>query len=251
MTRSAVAGAALGLSLLLLRLLEQPGTGAQIPEETEVADLVVVTEDRAELAPGCDAVSVFSLDAGDALYRGPTHVSPGRLAAARDLALLLATWNNGIPRDRSIYALQRTGSDHSSYVHGAIDCPSHATLSGIAITPDGEALLVATAAIDSEDPLNRNNPPFWVRKYALPESIAGSTSVGGELGKLQTDGVAVEIVVGADAATAHVVTEQSWVYSIDIASMRPVAPRIKVQPFLGVREPSLDSTIPYQHATIS
>src|SRR5262249_7207030 len=59
------------------------------------SDLVAVTEDRARVGPGCDAISVFDLSSGNALHRGPTWSSPGRLAASSFFDIFFAPYCNG------------------------------------------------------------------------------------------------------------------------------------------------------------
>jgi Mg-chelatase subunit ChlD len=241
-----------------------PGTP---PERSTAADahhlddLVIVTEDRAVLTDGCDAVSVFRSDTGAAVFRGATHVSPGRLTATSDLRVVIASPPNSAVQvaDGSwTELLYLAGSSDSTLTHwssGIVLGTDTATLGGIAVLPGDKEFLVAT----SEKTFNfatsylllKNRPPFFVRKYAVPNRIVPEQHIGQSLGAAPVDELVVEILLSPDARHAYLLSDQGTVYTLDFRTMQLVGFPIELAPFQGRANTYFGAAIDRMHATLS
>jgi uncharacterized protein YegL len=224
-------------------------TGAEVRPASR--NLVVVSEDKpTDGSAGCDALSVFDLDSDTAVVKGRTHISPGRLGAATDFSVILATQTNW---EQFIYALWPRAPDYSTWTVGSLYGAESATFGGIAVLDDGNSFLVATAKVEPPggDSVLRNNPPYEVRRYRMPQGRGDGLRVGPELGRFSVDGVAVEIMLDRDQKTAHVLTEAGTVYSIDVGSMAPTGRPVHVAPLEGRANPVHGTPLNHIHATMT
>jgi Mg-chelatase subunit ChlD len=226
-------------------------------------DLVVVTEDLAVTLDGCDAVSVFSSDTGQAVFRGERHTSPGRLTATSDLRVVLASpsngawWNNEPHTDRFDEFLYLAFGDAmlARWRSGIVLGVGVATFGGIAVLPGDQEFLVATSAkgeIETGRVVLPNRAPFFVKKYALPPRVVPEQVVGPALGLVKVDAVVVEILVAPDGRVAHLLTDNASVYTLDFDAMQLVDAPIRLAPFVAAR-PNwyFGAAIDRMHATLS
>lgn len=252
-----VLASVLGSLFLLQAVLARPPRPVLQPSAPPaLGDLILVTEDFAADVEGCDAVSVFDANTGDALHRGETRVSPGRLAAAADLSLVVATQNNTeLLEDESwqafLYVLQLDPSDYRTGSTAALLGGDFATFGGIAMLPDGRTILVATSNKERDDQWLVNHRPFQVRKYRVPANIRDRGSIGPALERFTVDGVAVEILISPDGSRAHVLTGSSTIYTLEVATLTQAAIQFPVAPIEGLRTDFHVQPLNYMHATLS
>jgi hypothetical protein len=223
--------------------------------EPALDQLVAVTEDYAEDIPGCDAVSVFDLREGEAVHRGRTRISPGRLAASRDLSLLVATQSNSsVILDYKyhpfLYVAERIGATYR-WSTAAILGGDFATYGGIAVLSQERELLVATSNKADNDGWLVNRSPFQVRKYRLPGNIRDMMRIGPPSARFTTEALALEILLSPDEALAHVVTAKPSVQSINVDTMVEDGPSVVIPPLEGLRVDWHDQPVSYWQATIS
>ena len=78
--------------------------GARLDAEqhTRLQDLVFVTEDLAIPVDGCDGISVMRQDADQAVFRGPTFSSPGRMAADPEFEVIETQPNEIVPLEKPL-----------------------------------------------------------------------------------------------------------------------------------------------------
>lgn len=195
----------------------------RVDADWQIEDLVAVTEDIATSIDGCDAISVFSIRSGEALARGPTNDSVSRLAGNSDLSLLLA-----MPRGRYdgfLYGMLRGPKpDESWRAQPQMNGLWATSLGGIAIMPDGDTVLAA----ENGGPQMALGPPYWVGKYLASEM--GTDRVGADHGRFSLQDLAAEILSAPDGATAHIVTRDALVETIDPATMTQVSAPIRLKP---------------------
>ena len=187
----AIAVLAFSLLGLLMYQAQSSAQGVLDPDE-----LVLVTEDLAIYTDGCDAVSVFRSDSTEVVFRGETHISPGRLAATSDLNVALASPSNGGVIDfldgslsEIIYIAASTDSSLTKWTSGIVLGTDIATFGGIAVLPGDEEFLAATSAnkaLNHTSPaLLVNKPPFFVKKYPVPHRVVPEQTIRPALGKVQ------------------------------------------------------------------
>lgn len=159
-----------------------------------IEDIVLVTTDPAANIFGCESINVHRDDTGETLFLGPPSNSPSRLAASPDLSVAV-TINSALgfwspsgqalnvradqpspePAKQWIYLIRRKGNDWSQWdAHNRIVGAEFAMAGGLAILPDGDTLLAATAHPlgGSGSPIG---PPYRVEKYR-PSEITPSAS---------------------------------------------------------------------------
>ncbi len=232
-----------GFALTFARVPEITSDDGDPPEE----DLVFVTEDVAFIEPGCDAVSVFRVPSGDSEFRGDTHVSPGRLSANPALTLVLATSNN---TRRFVYTLARSDDSSRDWESSVMIGASFSTFGGIAVLRDESQFLVATSGTRLLNANGPNLPPHAVQKFDVPTLLRGEQRVGPSRGSFSVGGVAVEILLDPYEPIAHILTDESMIYSIDIETMSEVADPIDVPELIAPRNPNHLKPIDYYHASI-
>ncbi len=231
---------------------------------TDVASLVVVTEDRARVIPGCDAVSVFDLEnPSEPLLSGETHVSPGRLAGLSDLSIVLASNSNYAGMDSScrrpglcerrrfLYGVWRSGIEDSEEVWSAGSVirgsPPYFVLNGgIAMHGGRDSLYVSQAARGKG---LAEVGPCSVARYRLPKREAASLGIA--LAAAEVEGPAVEILLPRSGAVIHVVTAKGVLHTLDATSLKEVSqpitmPRLVVN---GREIPTARTN--FVHATLS
>lgn len=213
---------ALLLALLCSVLAANPRTSAQAPA-SDLIDWVFVTEDNAARIDGCDAISIADVNTGTFAYRGKTQVSPGRLTASRSFEYVIATYVND---EHSLYVLKARDEERSSWRKERIEHQALAPTSTVAVVEEEGILLLSS--YNSSAPWNRRYPdgPYHLWKYRLDEAVG--ERLGPPRGSLQIDGPAMQILLADDDRRAHIVTMESTVVTIEIATMKEVAPRIRM-----------------------
>jgi len=204
-------------------------------------DIVVVTDDTALHVDGCDAISVFSVSSGVSLHRGRTQISPGRLAAGPNFGQVFAlNSNHDADPGPFLQYLQYDGGSESWTDQGIILGANFASVGGIAVTPDGEWLFVATVGPRPQDRFGEiwHPPPYAVLKLAISEITLvrdGIWNVGPSRGDVVTDSPVAEILATRDGVV-HLVTENMVVSTIDVATMQRGAADLQLAPF-GIHQP--------------
>jgi Mg-chelatase subunit ChlD len=245
-----------GLAILIW--IGHSGFPLRAADPPRLEDLVFVTEDRAILAPGCDAMSVFSIDndgndvRARALYRGDTHISPGRMTATSDFSLVVATHTNTEP---FLYILknQLEGQPYTRWSRDIVPDREIATLGGIAVLPGDQSFLVATSGRKQSCCAYglRNLAPFHVRRYPLTLLSRPGGRLDHELGSIELDRPVVEILPTKDGTRAHLVTDSATVYTIDVSSMQLSAPPIQLKPIEGISSPAHETAPHFMHSTMT
>ncbi|MFN2252380.1 MAG: vWA domain-containing protein [Anaerolineae bacterium] len=219
------------------------GAPVEAQAGSPLADLVFVADDNAVENDGCDAVSVFSLRSAEPVFRGHTHISPGRLAASGDFTTILANNTSFMP-ERFLYLTRGRPDDPDSWTtEGQVFGAAFTSVGGIAITTDGDTLLVATNVQPGTAPADEgvrgapDDAPSQTGRFAVSKyNLAGLArdggdrrrwSIGPEIARFRLDDLPAEILV-ADGGLAHVVTVAQEVVTLDIASMAEAAPRIQM-----------------------
>lgn len=213
-------------------LLLAAGMDATSTPPPEAEDWVFVTEDRAVFRVGCEAVSLFSVSTGLPIAQGETHISPGRLAASRDLSIVLSSNSNGA--EPFLYSFVRDARNPRHWRSGTIVGADFATLSGLAVLAGGREILIATsrkADLPSFAVLP-NRPPYYIGRYRLPAVYGEEVHIGPLEGRLQLPEVPAEVFVAQDDRRAHLLTAAS-VHSIDVESMTEVAAPVPLSPFVA------------------
>jgi Mg-chelatase subunit ChlD len=257
MGRRSVAAMLTGISCLaqLVRVLPLPAEGTISPEA-----LVVVTEDRLIETDGCDAVSVFRADTAEAVFRGETHASPGRLAATSDLRVVLATPSNGAvvnvggrPWQEFLYVAGVNDPRLERWSSGVVLGTEVATFGGVAVLPGDQEFLVATSGKEMHRGMTvlLNKVPFAVRKYALPKRIVPQQTIGPLRGQLTLEALPVEILVAPDGHHAHILTDRMSVHTVDYHTMRPVGTPIQLPAFISRTNVYFGTAINRMHGALS
>lgn len=184
-----------GFAIALCGLVDhEQGAARGFSTTTGSESLVFVSDDRCLDYAGCDSVSVFDLSEPRAVFRGPhLSCSPGRLAGSRDLAVAVSQPANG--NHNSLQMTTRAGPNNGDWSARLVKSEAAVLVigGGVALTPDGEEVLVAVS--DSGRPPRMSYwPPYSVRKYGVAEMNSGV--FGPEDGRVAVgDGVAYEILV--------------------------------------------------------
>lgn len=67
---------------------------AQVPIESSLLDLAIISDDHAVSSPGCDAISIVDTITSKSLINGAHHVSPGKMSATGNASTILALCTN-------------------------------------------------------------------------------------------------------------------------------------------------------------
>jgi Mg-chelatase subunit ChlD len=196
------------------------------------------------------------------MYRGETHISPGRLSAAGDLSLVLATMSNGAVQSRDaanqvlpfLYFARQSQAAREGWASGVVTGAGFATFGGIAVLPGGREFLVATARQrDARMGMTtfKSWPPYYVKRFEMPAGDSEELRVSWPSGELQLAALPVAILLDPDGRRAHVLTDDATVHSIDYGNMQIAGSPIRLQPYLGMRNPIHDSQIDLMHAALS
>jgi len=131
--------------------------------------MVFVTEDVAADTPGCDAISVLDLEQAAPLFRGPMHISPGRLTSNADFSMLIAGPSQGYAAQGFFYAIHRDGPAWDQWrVQAKIYDTRLAPVGGIALLADGDTLLASTAG-KGKDATFPVPPPYGLMRLSLAD----------------------------------------------------------------------------------
>jgi len=217
-------------------------------EELPLGSLFAVTEDRYEPhEPGCDSVSILSVMRPEPLRLGAQYVSPGRLTGNRDLSLIIAGGSNGLADPNN------TGTELGEPGLYVTRCQStnlatcEDTLlytspwiydgGGIALSPDGYTLLVATdrgtSRVSKYDLRNVDWEKRWLG-YEVNSYAFGPMSFDDRGLLIESTAIPAEIVFSGDGRVAHVLLQPDYypgvaaVHSLDVASMKAIAPPVPV-----------------------
>src|SRR3990172_197439 len=251
----AIAVLAFSLLGLLMYQAQSSAQGVLDPDE-----LVLVTEDLAIYTDGCDAVSVFRSDSTEVVFRGETHISPGRLAATSDLNVALASPSNGAIEDviggswnEFLYIAASTDSSLTKWTSGIVLGTDIATLGGIAVLPGDEEFLAATSAktLSPTYVILKNKPPFFVKKYLVPRRVVPEQTIRPALGKVQVDAMVVAILVSPDGRHAYLLEENASVYTLDFHTMEIVGGPIRLPSFIAPPNVFFGKPINRMHAALS
>jgi hypothetical protein len=198
------------LAVCLLALGGSLARPASSETEPTLEDLVIVTEDH----HACESVSVFSIGQDEPIYRALRFdVSPGRLAGTADLTTVLASSLNGIP---SLSRLFGNPSDRRRWSTGPPEGNRIYQQGGaLAVMPDGDTVLASVGFTARGERLH-------VGKYSL-------SSFSSELGVFAAGALVGDILPDPDGRRAHLLTADAEVVSIDVATMREVAARIRLE----------------------
>jgi len=168
------------------------------------------------------------------MFSWPRGLS-GRPHFSTDTPILYAMW----PRDET-----RTHWNSGYYYSRQYGI---ATMGDTAILPGGDTFLLATVRwrepIDPDDTVLANVRPLHVRKFTIPPYPIGPTSLGEPLLSFETDGVAAQIELSSDGATAHIVTDRHVVHSINTDTLVEIAPPIAIPPVTGKKTLRLGTMI--------
>jgi Mg-chelatase subunit ChlD len=208
--------------------------------QSDIANLVWLSEDTWMDFPGCDAVSVFDVRDGTAIFRGPTRASPARLAATSDFSHIVAAPSQSWGPFGFLYLVHRNpaGLDAWSAVQPVVGT-SFAPLGGIAVLSDDDSILVSTASVITP---NRLTPtpqlgispvsPFKIEKYRLSEIWRDGDvwRLGPLHGELEVPGLVAQMIRPGTSDVVHAVLENDrWgVVSIDGESMMRLASDIAI-----------------------
>jgi Mg-chelatase subunit ChlD len=210
---------------------------AEYPQQPSEADLVFVTEDFADWPPdlkhfGCDSISVLRPDVAELPQQGIQQVSPGRLTVSPALTVAIATHAN---QNRFLYVLSREDATGTRWTTGKILGARPAWQGGTDFLPDNRTFLVATQSdkeLDDFVTILVDRPPYFVREFELPASLAGQRPIGPPVASVRTDAAAVEILVSPDGQLAHVLLDDDTVHTYDVAGLEEVASPIRVAPVI-------------------
>ena len=211
------------LASLLLRL-SAPAVIAGPAALPPIERLVAVTEDIAVPYDGCDAISVFDIETGEAIHRGPNRPSVGRLTARPDLTLLIASASysaEGSP----LYVMNYDPGAAQPWTTWPTVRGPVSGLSGLAILPDGDAFL---AGGNGEAP-SYFGPPYWLASYRL--SQMKPDLLGPEYARFDLTANLAEIILSPDGKIAHTITRDAVVESLNALTLTRVAEPIQLEAF--------------------
>ncbi len=184
------------------------GTSATPPVNLE--HFVALTDDNASVeVPGCDAITIFDSSAGEVVAYGKYRVSPGQLAVTGDATLIVAVYTSDGP---FIYVMIWL-PDENQWATGEVKDLAFAW-GAVAISPDDTTLLVAG--------FNQ------VLKYRVADvtldslgSVVGSATLDPRRDHKMsmTSPMAAAIEFTADSRTAYVVSDDGFMYTLDVESM--------------------------------
>ncbi len=215
-------------------------------QSQDLLRLVAVTDDLCVRHAGCDGISVFDIERSGPIFSGSTIVSPGRLAATSDFSTIIAI-NTNHDAPFLYYANRNSLTEYNWRVKSLIGA-NFISAGGIAIAPDDDTLLVATAAVVARGGTVETGP-YAVEKYSLSELAVDR--LGPRRGSIVVPSRAAEIIPTPDGRLAHIFTVTGHVLTIDIASMREVAPTVQAPPLVYGGWDASKLPAPYGHATIS
>lgn len=209
-------------------------------EENDVLSLVVVTEDNPQhgVNSGCDAISIHNYLSGSVVDRATKHVSPARVAATKDLGLIVAGHANGcgytdvssVP-DRSInpncdpWIALRQSVDLSTrrfrdgfYTGGRV-----ANNGGLSFIDDG-SLVFATSGGTHDGTAIRPRPPYGVARAVFPDSVHANGRIQPSFGSFRTTGLIASIHQDYRLSVIHLVGIDGTIHTIDDRSMMETDP---------------------------
>jgi hypothetical protein len=240
------------LSACLAAAVIRPSVASTLrngPATVSPNDMVAVTEDRAAHVDGCDAISVFDLETGEALYRGPTSLGdPSRIVANPDMSLLVASAGIG---GGGLYVTRHDAAsdDWTSipWLPGPVSM-----LTGLALLGDGDTLIAG----GNGTPPIVDGPPFFVSSFRLAEATADG--LGSPHARFDVTDYVAEIVPSLDGQSVHVITRDALVETLSAATLQRQAAPIQLAPFGvgrdGPLEPPGPDVMRYLHrvaATLS
>lgn len=228
---------------------------------------------KSDTVQNCANVQVGDLDTLRHIAKGKEIYSPGRLSVHWSRGMILAVqahmlyWQPGQSNPPSastdtpvLYAMWPRDATRMSWNSGYYYSLQYglATSGDAAFLPRGTEILMATVRWrqprTSEDTILPNDPPFHVRKFALPPPPMRPTSLGEPLASFETNGVAAEILVSSDGSTAHIVTDNHTVQSIRTDTLAEIAPPIDIPPIVGLKAKYRDmsiGTVPFVRGDLS
>lgn len=230
-------------TVLLLPLALQPirpamGQGAPQLGATDLADLVVLTEDTPELIDGCDAISIHNIRTGAVVHRGRTFISPGRLTARADLSALVATVSNSClsrvpghgyePCTQPILSMNRGAEDPREWRDGRVDGLDAAFMGGIALLPDGSLLTATSGSPDPYDQLHHvvSRPPYGLVRSGPPFADATGDAHVVPVRRLPLPDLVFEILPVAGRNEAVLALANGTLMTIDTRSLDVRAPTL-------------------------
>jgi len=203
---------------------------------------LLLTEDCACDRRGCDAISKVHIGDPVAEYAGSTHVSPGRITANSDLSFALASRSNGIDIGQvfvklgGLYLLRKHPGADGRWEDMALTTDRPVTYAGgIAMLPGGTRFLVATQGDDARC----STKGFGVSLFGVDGIDYAARHLSGELAHLDSDLPIAEIVLTASGEQAHLLAVPysdatsrigPLVMTVDVATLREIAPRVRLQP---------------------
>jgi uncharacterized protein YegL len=231
----------------------------------QLEDLVFVTEDNPQYAPGCDAISSLRIDSTDAVFRGAIHNSPSRLAANSDFSYIMTSVGWGYDTEALpayLYGIRGNVLDRSQWRDDAkITGLSVAPGAGLAFLADDDTFLVATAGRPRTTiPPVQYYPigPFTIAQYKMSELIPKTVDefrVGTLHRELILPRIAIKIFVVEQGDLAHILLDDMSVVTINPSTLsridQPIRPAPMVAPPNWNRQMPIEQLRNLIQATIS
>lgn len=186
--------------------------------------LVAVTEDVAFPSDGCDAISVFDVETGEAIFRGPNRPSVGRLTALPDLSVLIASASQ-TAEGAGLYVTWYDPAKGQPWTTWPTVRGPVSGFSGLAFLTDGDTFLAG----GNGEPPAYFGPPYWLASYRLSEVTPDQ--LGPEHARFEITSNLAELVPSPDFKTVHVVTRDGVVETLDSQTLRREAGSIQLAPF--------------------
>ena len=216
-----------GLACLYAHWLSEMPVASSSQEAIEIADLVALTDDWSlNDVDGCDAISLHDAETGESLSRGKEIASPGRVAARRDLSLMVASpsnlcavTNDGQPplnRDCRpwLYTAQPRlprGAMRSGIALG----DDFATMGGVAFDGEGRLLLALARQMSSAGTGKVAGAPFYAARIRPPSTFRERAIFPRAAERLEVPGLPVEFFSRDDEGDVVAVSASGHVIVID------------------------------------
>ena len=235
-------------AVFLLTALTTANSRAVDAQEERKRSPIIVTEDMALGGDGCDAVSIFDGDELESIHSGDTYHSPGRLTANPELSLIVSSPSNGwfLEDERTanyepfLYFTEKNDQAPSGWRDGVLIGAEFASNGAIVMLPeDGEALV--TTARDHQQYSRfiayRGVPPYRLSRATIPKGGPPVRRIRVTASSSRFDAMPAEVMLDPDGRTAHIVTTDARLHSLNIDSLTESDPPIELQPYQGDRDP--------------
>lgn len=221
----------LGASFIFATLTPQP----HLQATTQAARLLEDPLFESDGQHDCSHIMVSDTWSMNRVSQGRTIVAPSHLDVNLISGIALAGRTQVVPKqvipgaigDPIVYAFW-LDNDRTTLSSGYYFSKRYglATFGDVAILPDASAILLGTVnyreiipGSGNEELILPNNPPFHVRKFAMPPPPSNPTQLGTALASFMTDGVAAQIVLNHDGMLAHILTDHAIVHTIRTDTM--------------------------------